>query len=69
MELGMLYEFEAPKPWAGDHPWGQRTAERKAYKDCIEQIGECGRVVRVIFLFDFLGSAILWTKVGYGCGH
>lgn len=38
MELGMLYEFEAPKPWAGDHPWGQRTAERKAYKDCIEQI-------------------------------
>ena len=28
MELGMLYEFEAPLPWAGDHPWGQRTAER-----------------------------------------
>lgn len=38
MELGLLYEFEAPKPWAGEHPWGQRTAERKAYKDCMEQI-------------------------------
>lgn len=38
MELGMLYEFEAPQPWAGDHPWGQRTAERLAYKNCMEQI-------------------------------
>ena len=38
MELGLLYEIEAPKPWAGDHPWGQRMAERTAYKNCIEQI-------------------------------
>lgn len=38
MELGLLYEFEAPKPWAGEHPWGQRTMERQAYKNCIEQI-------------------------------
>lgn len=38
MELGLLYEFEAPKPWAGDHPWGQRTMERQAYKNCVEQI-------------------------------
>ena len=38
MELGLLYEFEAPKPWAGNHPWGQRTAERMAYKNCIEQV-------------------------------
>jgi alkanesulfonate monooxygenase SsuD/methylene tetrahydromethanopterin reductase-like flavin-dependent oxidoreductase (luciferase family) len=38
MELGLLYEFEAPKPWAEEHPWGQRTAERLAYKNCIEQI-------------------------------
>jgi len=38
MELGLLYEIEAPKPWAGEHPWGQRTAERMAYKNCIEQI-------------------------------
>jgi alkanesulfonate monooxygenase SsuD/methylene tetrahydromethanopterin reductase-like flavin-dependent oxidoreductase (luciferase family) len=38
MELGLLYEFEAPQPWAGEHPWGQRTAERMAYKNCVEQI-------------------------------
>lgn len=38
MELGLLYEFEAPKPWAGEHPWGQRMAERAAYKNCIEQV-------------------------------
>ncbi|MGE3690330.1 MAG: LLM class flavin-dependent oxidoreductase [Novosphingobium sp.] len=38
MELGLLYEFEAPKPWAGKHPWGQRTLERQVYKNCIEQI-------------------------------
>lgn len=38
MELGLLYEFEAPQPWAGDHPWGQRTAERAAYKKALEQI-------------------------------
>ena len=34
----MLYEFEAPQPWAGDRPCGQRTAERMAYENCIEQI-------------------------------
>jgi alkanesulfonate monooxygenase SsuD/methylene tetrahydromethanopterin reductase-like flavin-dependent oxidoreductase (luciferase family) len=38
MELGLLYEFEPPKPWPGEHPWGQRTMERAAYKNCIEQI-------------------------------
>ncbi len=38
MELGLLYEFEAPQPWAGEHPWGQRTLEREVYKNCIEQI-------------------------------
>lgn len=38
MELGLLYEFEAPKPWAGDHPWGQRMAERTAYRNCIDQV-------------------------------
>ncbi len=38
MELGMLYEFDVPQPWAGDHPWGQRAAERRAYKENIEQI-------------------------------
>jgi alkanesulfonate monooxygenase SsuD/methylene tetrahydromethanopterin reductase-like flavin-dependent oxidoreductase (luciferase family) len=38
MELGMLYEFDCPHPWAGEHPWGQRTIERQAYRDNIEQI-------------------------------
>ena len=38
MELGLLYEIEAPKPWAGEHPWAQRTAERNAYRNCLEQI-------------------------------
>jgi alkanesulfonate monooxygenase SsuD/methylene tetrahydromethanopterin reductase-like flavin-dependent oxidoreductase (luciferase family) len=38
MELGLLYEIEAPQPWAGAHPWGQRTAERAAYRESLEQI-------------------------------
>jgi len=38
MELGLLYEFEAPQPWDAPHPWGQRNAERKGYHDAIEQI-------------------------------
>jgi alkanesulfonate monooxygenase SsuD/methylene tetrahydromethanopterin reductase-like flavin-dependent oxidoreductase (luciferase family) len=38
MELGLLYEIEAPQPWAGAHPWGQRMAERRAYAESIEQI-------------------------------
>src|SRR5919202_763718 len=38
MELGLLYEIEAAKPWPGEHPWGQRTVERQAYREGIEQI-------------------------------
>jgi alkanesulfonate monooxygenase SsuD/methylene tetrahydromethanopterin reductase-like flavin-dependent oxidoreductase (luciferase family) len=38
MELGLLYEIEAPQPWAGEHPWGQRVAERTAYRDSLQQI-------------------------------
>jgi alkanesulfonate monooxygenase SsuD/methylene tetrahydromethanopterin reductase-like flavin-dependent oxidoreductase (luciferase family) len=38
MELGLLYEFEAPQPWAGEHPWAQRMAERATYRKAIEQI-------------------------------
>jgi len=38
VELGLLYEFEAPQPWDAPHPWGQRHAERKGYHDAIEQI-------------------------------
>ncbi len=38
MDLGLLYEFDVPQPWEGEHPWGQRMAERKVYEECIEQI-------------------------------
>jgi alkanesulfonate monooxygenase SsuD/methylene tetrahydromethanopterin reductase-like flavin-dependent oxidoreductase (luciferase family) len=50
MELGLLYEFDVPRPWAGDHPWGQRTAERQVYKECIEQIVHA----------DKLGFSTVW---------
>ncbi|HKR87458.1 MAG TPA: LLM class flavin-dependent oxidoreductase [Phenylobacterium sp.] len=38
MDLSLLYEFDVPQPWEGEHPWGQRLAERKAYQESIEQI-------------------------------
>ena len=38
MDLSLLYEIEAPQPWAGEHPWGQRQAERAAYAQSIDQI-------------------------------
>jgi len=44
MDLGLLYEFNVPQPWAGEHPWGQRMAERQVYRDCIEQIVLADRV-------------------------
>jgi alkanesulfonate monooxygenase SsuD/methylene tetrahydromethanopterin reductase-like flavin-dependent oxidoreductase (luciferase family) len=44
VELGLLYEFDVPQPWAGEHPWGQRTAERQTYKECIEQIVHADRM-------------------------
>jgi len=50
MELGLLYEFDAPQPWAGDHPWGQRTAERTIYQENIQQI----------VLADKLGFEAVW---------
>ena len=50
MELGLLYEFDVPRPWAGAHPWGQRAAERVVYKDNIEQIK----------LADELGFEAVW---------
>jgi len=43
MELGLLYEFEAPQPWDQPHPWGQRHAERKGYHNAIEQIALADR--------------------------
>ena len=50
MELGLLYEFDCPQPWASEHPWGQRTAERAAYKENIEQI----------VLADKMGFEAVW---------
>lgn len=50
MELGLLYEFDCPQPWAGEHPWGQRMAERNAYRENIEQI----------VLADKLGFEAVW---------
>lgn len=50
MELGLLYEFDVPQPWAGEHPWGQRMAERRAYSENIEQI----------VLADKLGFEAVW---------
>lgn len=50
MELGLLYEIDVPQPWAGDHPWGQRAAERVAYRECIEQI----------VLADKMGFEAVW---------
>lgn len=38
MDLGLLYEFDVPQPWDGEHPWGQRMAERRVYKENLEQI-------------------------------
>jgi alkanesulfonate monooxygenase SsuD/methylene tetrahydromethanopterin reductase-like flavin-dependent oxidoreductase (luciferase family) len=38
MELGLLYEIDVPKPWSGEHPWGQRMAERRAYRECLAQV-------------------------------
>jgi alkanesulfonate monooxygenase SsuD/methylene tetrahydromethanopterin reductase-like flavin-dependent oxidoreductase (luciferase family) len=38
MQLGLLYEFDVPQPWEGEHPWSQRNAERKAYRENLKQI-------------------------------
>jgi alkanesulfonate monooxygenase SsuD/methylene tetrahydromethanopterin reductase-like flavin-dependent oxidoreductase (luciferase family) len=38
MQLDLLYEIDVPKPWPGPHPYGQRTAEQRAYREAIEQI-------------------------------
>ena len=52
MKLDLLYEIDAPKPWTkGPHPYGQRAAEQKAYRDAIEQIR----------LADSLGFQTIWA--------
>src|SRR5205823_4625785 len=51
MKLDLLYEIDVPKPWPDKpHPYGQREAEQKAYKDALEQIA----------LADTLGFNGVW---------
>ncbi|WP_236794692.1 LLM class flavin-dependent oxidoreductase [Amycolatopsis sp. GM8] len=38
MKLDLLYEIDAPKPWPGKHPYGQKKVEQTAYREAIEQI-------------------------------
>ncbi|MCW2892353.1 MAG: Luciferase-like monooxygenase [Actinomycetia bacterium] len=44
MELDLLYEIDAPKPWPGKHPYGQRAVEQAAYREAIEQIKLADRI-------------------------
>jgi alkanesulfonate monooxygenase SsuD/methylene tetrahydromethanopterin reductase-like flavin-dependent oxidoreductase (luciferase family) len=50
MKLSLFYEFDVAQPWAEPHPWGQRMAERRTYRDNIEQI----------VLADRLGFDTVW---------
>src|SRR5438270_13535776 len=51
MKLDLLYEIDVPKPWPEKpHPYGQREAEQKAYRDALEQIA----------LADTLGFNGVW---------
>jgi alkanesulfonate monooxygenase SsuD/methylene tetrahydromethanopterin reductase-like flavin-dependent oxidoreductase (luciferase family) len=38
MKLDVLYEIDVPKPWGKPHPYGQREAEQRSYREAIEQI-------------------------------
>lgn len=52
MKLDLLYEVDVPKPWkGGPHPYGQRRAEQRAYREAIEQIR----------LADELGFHTVWA--------
>ena len=51
MKLDLLYEVDAPKPWDGPHPSGQRAAEQRAYREAVEQIR----------LADQLGFNTVWA--------
>ncbi|HSS08307.1 MAG TPA: LLM class flavin-dependent oxidoreductase [Acidimicrobiales bacterium] len=51
MKLDLLYEIDAPKPWPGPHPYGQRDAEQRAYREAVEQIS----------LADRLGFQTIWA--------
>ncbi len=51
MKLDLLYEVDAPRPWPGPHPRGQREREQRAYFEAIEQIK----------LADSLGFHTVWA--------
>ena len=51
MKLDLLYEVDAPKPWSKPHPYGQREAEQRAYREAVEQIR----------LADSLGFNTVWA--------
>jgi alkanesulfonate monooxygenase SsuD/methylene tetrahydromethanopterin reductase-like flavin-dependent oxidoreductase (luciferase family) len=44
VKLDLLYEIDVPKPWAGSHPWGQREAEQRSYREALEQIRRADRL-------------------------
>src|SRR5205823_11600587 len=51
VKLDLLYEIDAPRPWdAGEHPWGQRAREQRAYGEMLDQVK----------LADTLGFNIAW---------
>lgn len=51
MKLDLLYEIDAPYPWADlPHPYDQREAEQRAYREAFEQIK----------LADRLGFHTVW---------
>lgn len=44
MKLDIMYEIDAPKPWNGEHPYGQREAEQQAYRETLEQVRKADEV-------------------------
>ncbi|MFT5222862.1 MAG: alkanesulfonate monooxygenase SsuD [Glaciecola sp.] len=38
MKLDLFYEIDVPRPWPGEHPYGQKKAEQESYKEAFEQI-------------------------------
>jgi alkanesulfonate monooxygenase SsuD/methylene tetrahydromethanopterin reductase-like flavin-dependent oxidoreductase (luciferase family) len=50
VKLDLLYEIDVPKPWGKPHPYGQREAEQRAYREAFEQIK----------LADTLGFNTVW---------
>jgi len=38
VKLDVLYEVDVPKPWSKPHPYGQREAEQRAFREALQQI-------------------------------